>query len=241
MTTAAFTADATAFVRLVETAAVFGSNDDTLPMLCAVRLERHGNQLVAAATDRFRLGVVRIAAQWDDAAPADWATTISRDDVAQIVTSFKNKGQSRREAKITVAAQQNTELRHRVVGQLVISKAGSPITLTVETLESEFPKWRQLIQTSTDAADQPSPERTAILNLDLLKTFDKAKWSTNDSLTIEYPADPTRPVVITCGHHFLGIQMPLRTNERAEWDDILTTAQPGRENLGLPAQLAATA
>lgn len=241
MTTPAFTADSTAFVRLIETAAVFGGQDDTLPMLCAVRLERHGHQLVAAATDRFRMGVVRIDAKWDDAAPADWATLIAREDVAQIVASFKNKGQTRTRAQIAVAAQADPEQPHRVVPQLVIDKAGSPITLTVDTLEAEFPKWRQLIKTSTAAADEPSPERVGILNLDYLKTFDKAKWSTNDNLTVEYPADPSRPVIITCGNHFLGLQMPLRENSRADWDDVLTSEQPGRENLGLTAPLAATA
>ena len=207
MNTPAFTADANRLVKLLETAIVFAGDDTTLPMLRCVRLERHGDHLIGATTDRFRIGVVKIDVNWDDNAPADWATMITRDDVAQIATSYKAKG-GRGLDKITTETNGD---------QLVLTRTSSAITLTIDAADFNFPKWRSLIPRSDDK-DMGGP--ASVLNLDLLKGFEKAKWSTNDQLHIEYPVE-RKPAIITCGHHFLGLLMPLQSNDRAAWDEVL--------------------
>ncbi|WP_336881443.1 hypothetical protein [Rhodococcus globerulus] len=237
MNTLAFTADSALFARLIETAALFAGEDSTLPMLAAVRLERHDNELLAIGTDRFRLGCVRINVKWDDQAPADWATLITREDVAQIITSYKPKGKGRRVDDLAVGVRPSPD--RPTTCQLVLTKAGSSITLTIDPLDEGFPKWRGLLKTSVAATSAPLSERTAVLNLDLLKTFEKVKWSTNDSLNIEYGTDPSRPVTITCGQHFLGIQMPIREQDRSAWDAVLESSNLPDHSLGLELPLVA--
>lgn len=204
-----FTADADRLVRALDTAQLFAGDDATLPMLRCVRLERHGGELLAVATNRFQVGVTRIAVEWGDNVPDDWAHLLVRDDIALITANYKGKNSRLR--KITATAHPD--------GGLTLACTGSPVALTTEPQDVRFPKWRPLLAPTLDA-DDGGP--AALLDLAMFKVFDKVRWSTSDRLTIKYAGRTDRPALILCGHHFIGAQMPIReANDAGDWSAIL--------------------
>ncbi|NCL73768.1 hypothetical protein [Rhodococcus sp. YH1] len=208
-----FTADADRLVRALDTTQAFAGDDTTIPVLRCIRLERHGRYLLAAATNRFQIGCTRIEVDWADDAPVDWTHLLVRDDIALIVANYKGKNSRMR--KITASA--------AATGGLTLSCTGSPVALTTEHQDVQFPNWRPLLAPTLEA-DEGGP--AGLLDLAMLKTFDKARWSTSDHLRIKYAGRTDRLALVLCGHHFVGAQMPIREPDgQGEWAEILGGAE----------------
>ena len=128
------------FTEAVAQVAVAAGRDDTLPMLTGIRVEIAGDKVVLAATDRFRLAVRELT----------WSTS-SRDLDAAVLVPAKTLA----EAAKAVTAGSDVHLAlgsGTAVGEdrlLGIRSAGK--RSTTRLLDTEFPKFRQLLPTEHTA------------------------------------------------------------------------------------------
>ena len=128
------------FTEAVGQVAVAAGRDDTLPMLTGIRVEIAGDKVVLAATDRFRLAVRELT----------WATTSPGVDAAVLVPA-----RTLAEAAKAVTPGSDVHLAlgsGAAVGEerlLGIRSAGK--RSTTRLLDTEFPKFRQLLPTDHTA------------------------------------------------------------------------------------------
>ncbi len=122
------------FTEAVGQVAVAAGRDDTLPMLTGIRVEITGDKVVLAATDRFRLAVRELT----------WSTTSPGVDAAVLVPA-------KTLAEVAKAVTTGTDV-HLALGSgaavgeerlLGIRSAGK--RSTTRLLDTEFPKFRQLL------------------------------------------------------------------------------------------------
>jgi DNA polymerase-3 subunit beta len=142
------------FAEAVAQVAVAAGKDDTLPMLTGIRLEISGGKVVLAATDRFRLAVREMA----------WTTAFGDLDAAVLVPA-----KTFADAAKAVSSGSDVHLslgRGADVGDerlLGISCAGK--RSTTRLLDTEFPKFRQLLPA----------EHTALATIDVAELADAIK------------------------------------------------------------------
>src|SRR5437868_12633975 len=74
--------------NLLKTAILFACKDSTIPGINGVRLERHGDQLLAIATDRFRLGITRITLTGNQC-EGDFAAYVRLDQIKPAIPTLK--------------------------------------------------------------------------------------------------------------------------------------------------------
>lgn len=204
--------------RIVTDAKNFTSRDTTLPMLQAVRLEATETQLVAVATDRFVLGVSR----------ADYtgeAFTVNVDG-AQVDTLIKmaktaKRDESWREVTIDRGRAGLFDDAHPngTIDTVTFAfTTGESITVTPSA--SEFPKYQQLIPTTTLLETETGHETPVIgFNAGNLAKF--AKSAGAQAMRV-YPRGAGKPAVILIGDAFVGLVMPVRVPDgtayqRPEW------------------------
>lgn len=185
-----------ALIQLLNTAVLFAGDDETLPMLRCAQIERVGDELVAAGTNRFLLGVNVVNAKFEDV-PDDHTMMVTRDDVALIATSY-GKAARGSFARITVT-DEGWSLR----------VDGHAVRLEIEKPDYEFPKWRQLM-----GGEYGEMSPGVLLDSGFLQLFGKAKRSTNDPVRVRFPKDSGRPVQVVIQDYFIGIIMPVRDVSR---------------------------
>lgn len=198
--------------RVLTEAALFAGTDDSLPMLCSVRLEATGTHLIAVATDRFALGV--------SSAPYEgtpFAITLPMAEVKLILGACK-LGFGRR----TLTG--DVDLRVTPKGTLLHVKLGETV-ITVATGSYEFPRWRQLVGGS-DAHVEPAAGTFKVnprFLARLAKVGRDAKF---------YRRGPRLPIMARVGDHFIAAIMPMHETgagnplvwELPEWLDIPAAA-----------------
>lgn len=122
------------FTEAVGQVAVAAGRDDTLPMLTGIRVEIAGDKIVLAATDRFRLAVRELT----------WSTTSPGVDAAVLVPA---KTLAEAAKAVTTGTDVHLALGSgAAVGEerlLGIRSAGK--RSTTRLLDTEFPKFRQLL------------------------------------------------------------------------------------------------
>lgn len=133
----------TAFIAAVKAVTVACSKDDTLPVLMTVQLEKAGNTLTLAATDRYRLHVAELTDERLMAVP-DASIHVSGKDLAAHVKAYAKS------LEIELAIEHVDGLgTGRDTDKLVIGDLDSSRTFTGES--AEFPRWRALIPEVTVA------------------------------------------------------------------------------------------
>lgn len=172
----------------------FMSKDQTVPMLCCVRIESANGNLVAVATDRFTLGASRA-----DYTGEDFAATLSASSIDNLMRIAKT---ARRDADWRTVDIEVTgkELRFRFT-------SGESLTVLCE--DSDFPRWRQLI--SVDRIDHTDQQAAMVgYNADYMARFSKVAGSTNMRL---FSRGTAKPAVVSIGRDFVGLIMPVRCED----------------------------
>lgn len=122
------------FTEAVGQVAVAAGRDDTLPMLTGIRVEISGDKVVLAATDRFRLAVRELT--WSTAAPdIDAAVLVPAKTLAEAAKSV-TPGSDVHLALGTGAA---------VGEERLLGLRSGGRRSTTRLLDTEFPKFRQLL------------------------------------------------------------------------------------------------
>ncbi|TDP32519.1 DNA polymerase III beta subunit [Nocardia ignorata] len=121
------------FAEAVGQVAVAAGRDDTLPMLTGIRVEIEGNDVVLAATDRFRLAVRHL--QWQPTRPdIETAVLIPARTLSE---AAKTLGTASAPVQLSLGNGNGAD------GLLGIVNAGR--RTTTRLLDAEFPKFRQLL------------------------------------------------------------------------------------------------
>jgi DNA polymerase-3 subunit beta len=122
------------FAEAVGQVAVAAGKDDTLPMLTGIRVEISGDKVVLAATDRFRLAVRELT--WTTAAPdVDAAVLVPAKTLAEAAKSVTSG------SDVHLALGSGASVgEERLLG---LRSAGR--RSTTRLLDTEFPKFRQLL------------------------------------------------------------------------------------------------
>lgn len=142
------------FTEAVGQVAVAAGKDDTLPMLTGIRVEISGDTVVLAATDRFRLAVRELI----------WSTTSPGLEAAVLVPA-----RTLAEAAKSVTSGYEVHLAlgsGATVGEeRLLGIRGAGKRSTTRLLDTEFPKYRQLLPT----------EHTALANVDVAELTEAIK------------------------------------------------------------------
>lgn len=194
------TIGARAFRSLVDPVLPFAGRDGMLPVLNAVRIESTGTHLLAMTTDRFRIGVQRLATEGDKW-PA-FEATIPLAAVRSIKTLFKVRaGDLDSQLTLTVddgiLSVESTEAN-------LLDMLGATARYSLDL--GEYPEFRQLVEKAIKAA----PTQTAVgINAAFLADF-RGLGGRERHLSMKLPGDDSKPVVFADGEDFLGILMPRR-------------------------------
>jgi DNA polymerase-3 subunit beta len=142
------------FTEAVGQVAVAAGRDDTLPMLTGIRVEISGDKVVLAATDRFRLAVRELT----------WATASPDVDAAVLVPA-----KTLAEAAKSVAPGSEVHLAlgtgPSVGEERLLGMRSAGRRSTTRLLDTEFPKYRQLLP----------PEHTAVATVEVAELAEAIK------------------------------------------------------------------
>jgi DNA polymerase-3 subunit beta len=127
------------FAEAVGQVAIAAGREDTLPMLTGIRVEITGETVVLAATDRFRLAVRELS--WSASADVEAAVLVPAKTLAEAAKA--NADGSEVQLSLGTGSTVGRE------GLLGISTRGK--RSTTRLLDSEFPKYRQLLPTEHTA------------------------------------------------------------------------------------------
>ncbi|GAB1512022.1 DNA polymerase III subunit beta [Actinophytocola sp. KF-1] len=128
------------FGLAVSQVAVAAGKDDTLPMLTGVRVEIAGDKLTLVATDRFRLAMREFAWQPDEslASAGEIAVLVPARTLADAAKSLGTAGNT-----VEIALSPSDGL---------IGLSGAGRRTTSRLLDTEFPRYRQLLPSEQTAA-----------------------------------------------------------------------------------------
>lgn len=189
--------------------------DDALPVINAVLIETDGKWLYAMSTDRFRIGIKRIAKRpTDDDLTTEWPAfraLIPLRSVRSLLSMFKP------------TRSMNPELSLTIDGDNLIAEGAGGFDLfdssrfTYALTPGEFPDLRALVRKATEGADERGHE--AGINPTFLADFKACGSST---LRVTFGA-PGRPILLADDEGFIGLLMPRRLvgGEAEDWTDFL--------------------
>jgi hypothetical protein len=185
--------------RVITEAKNFAGRDATLPMLQNVRIEATETQLVAVATDRFLLGASRA-----DYAGEAFTVSIEGQQVDALLKMAKTVSRDTQWREVTI------ERRGDESHKLVDFRFNSGEAITVTPSAHEFPKYGQLIPTTTQLETETRHESPVIgFNAANLAKF--AKIDGARAMRV-YPRGD-KPTVVLIGEDFAGLIMPVRIAE----------------------------
>ena len=170
-----------------------------VPPVQTVRLEATAEQLVAAATDRFVLGVSRV-----DYSGVPFTLTMSNTDALVLARMAKTlkRDQGWRSVAIDV---ETTDRETRLDFRFASGEA-----MTVRSTDTEFPRWRQLLP--TDADRMGSVIGMGYNPANMAKFAKVANAGSRDRMVV-FPTATERgpgPSVVRIGANFVGLIMPVR-------------------------------
>jgi DNA polymerase-3 subunit beta len=222
------------FGLAVSQVAVAAGKDDTLPMLTGVRVEIAGDKLTLVATDRFRLAMREFTWQPDEG--------LGSGEIAVLVPA-----RTLADAAKALGTSGNTVELSLAPGDGLIGLSGSGRRTTSRLLDTEFPRYRQLLpseQTAT-AIIEVGPLVEAIKRVSLvaergtqvrlefgdgglrLSAGGDDEGSAEEELAVEYTGEP---VTIAFNPGFLQEGLGALHSDRAE----LSFTTPSRPALIKP-------
>jgi hypothetical protein len=185
--------------RVITEAKNFAGRDATLPMLQNVRIEATETQLVAVATDRFLLGASRA-----DYAGESFTVSIEAQQVDALLRMAKTASRDALWREVTIERRDDDS--HNVIE----FRFNSGEAITVTPSAHEFPKYQQLIPTTTQLETETRHESPVIgFNAANLAKF--AKIDGARAMRV-YPRGD-KPTVVLIGEDFARLIMPLRVEE----------------------------
>jgi hypothetical protein len=185
--------------RVITEAKNFAGRDAALPTLQNVLIEATETQLVAVATDRFLLGASRA-----DYAGEAFTISIEAQQVDALLRMAKTASRDTQWREVTV------ERRDDNSHNLVDFRFNSGEAITVTPSVHEFPKYQQLIPTTTLLETETRHESPVIgFNAANLAKF--AKIDGAHAMRV-YPRGD-KPTVVLIGEDFAGLIMPVRIAE----------------------------
>jgi hypothetical protein len=219
-----FTIGADEFRALVNPVLPMAGTDVYLPAINSVLIEGRGKWLSATATDRFRVGIKRIAkTPTDDDTATEWPefkANIPLRSVKSMLTTFKSPRGSL-PARITFTIEGGT-LTVEASGAFDLFDAAR---FTHQLEPGEFPGVRAVIR---QALETPEGERMASVGINPAYMAD-FKASGAKTLRVLVGA-AQKPLVVTDGEGFIGALMPRGTAVADEdWTDFLAAPKKADE------------
>lgn len=195
--------------RALHNSLLFVGKDATLPMLELVRLEFSTDKLVAASTDRFRLGVTRA-----DYTGEEFIAGINRRDAERVAKVAKTSPRDGRNISRVQAEDRSVDIEHDEKTITFVFSTGE--TLKIELQDYDFPKYRQLIpeERFNDVPGQIAVNPTYLA--DFTKVIDSGFRSYQVALSLG--DTPGKPVLVRVGPDFVGLIMPVRAPEGLTWN-----------------------
>jgi hypothetical protein len=199
---------------LVEPVLPFAGRGDMLPVLTGVHIKSHGKWLVATTTDRFRVGMKRVAAFDSDRQPVEWPpfeALIGTATLKSILTTFK--GPRYLDPELTFSADGDT-LEVEASGGLMFARA----SIAYRLMDGEYPNVASIIRKAMET-EGTAPD--AGFDSAFMADF-KAVGRT---LTMKRGSGERDPIFITDGEDFVGALMPRKLvtdTPAASWDDVLS-------------------
>lgn len=199
---------------LVEPVLPFTGRDDGFPVLTGVHIKSHGKWLVATTTDRFRVGMKRVAAYDSDGQPCEWPefeALIGAGTLKSILSTFK--GPRGIDPELTLSVDGDS-LEVEAPGGLLFDRA----SIAYDLVGGEYPKVASLIKKAMET-EGTAPD--AGFNSLFMADFKAA----GHTLTMKRGSGDRDPIFITDGEDFVGALMPRKLvtdTPAAPWDDILS-------------------
>lgn len=201
--------------RLIDPVLPCASTDSMLPVICAVQIKSQGRWLVATATDRFKIGIKRIAAE--EGEWPEFEALLPVAGIKSIFTAFKAlRGQN---PTITLEQVDDFRLTASCEGGLAgdLARASCEIFLVM----GEFPKVGHLVRKALEA--EPAAQMIGF-NWKYLSAFAGAGDS-RDGTTLQMKFTGEREPALIVGEDFLGAIMPRKLTSgvdfAAGWDDVI--------------------
>lgn len=209
--------------RILSDASLFASTDVTLPGINVVRLEFDKDQVLAIATDRFRLGVSRAKVLDGD----EVSMSLYLDDVKRLIQSAKTKRAEEGWRAVDVTSD----------GKSVQFTFNDGSLAAARIADVDFPKFRGLFPKSVSLPPLPAPDSTAkvtaqtaqnmrdvlaksrhatAFTAEYLASFGKVKGTGDRASRIfVYAHDSAygygqKPLTVTIGDDFVGLVMPVK-------------------------------
>ncbi|MGB8403487.1 MAG: hypothetical protein WCE30_05320 [Mycobacterium sp.] len=201
---------AKALFTVLSDALLFTSKVVGLPMLEAVRLEFGGGWLVAAATDRFALGISRV-----EYSGVAFDMVLGGADANTLVKMAKTGKRDEGWREVTVEVAEVNDL------PLVTFRFTSGESLTVRGSDVSFPRWRELVP-----ADATRMGRAVGVGYDPARLAQFAKVRPDEAggrggKMAVFPTVSTSggsgPTAIRIGENFIGVLMPIRPPAGQDW------------------------
>lgn len=188
--------------RLLGSVLPHASNDEYLPMITVVSLEVEADRIIAAATDRYTLGIGwELFSTWDREAEAQEPVKacIYAADIRRLIAFLKAHRKS-------VATWELSE------SGLTVSQGGE--SLTVKTVDVNFVKWRPLFGSRLAASATGVPVmRFSPTMVDHFLQSAKVLGESFGSMTWHFGSLPTDAPFVKIGDRFIGLLMPQRIEE----------------------------
>lgn len=195
--------------RIMSDAMQFASPAIGVPAIESVRIESSPNDaetvnLIGVATDRFVLGVSRVVGNGDSGI----GFTLSTTDVKNVLKIAKTVRRDESWRLVTIETTDAETMPDR--GRITFTFTSGE-TITVNAIDADFPKWRQLLAPDTDAMARPAVG----LGVDPLKLAQFARVAAAKGSPMQlFPGiaedGRLKPVHVRIGDDFYGLVMPVR-------------------------------
>ncbi|WP_331759931.1 hypothetical protein OG422_31240 (plasmid) [Streptomyces sp. NBC_01525] len=195
--------------RILQQTTLHMSDDETLPVIHGLRLDSDGVTLHAIGTDRYTLAIARTPLhQQGDA----WARTLPATEISTLNVWLSGRADDERTLTLTP-------------GDDTLTVADGAARLTVPTLTTDYPAWRDIARTALVNPLSPTPTR---LRPALLARFRNAGETAQ-----VWHSTPGKPLIVLA-EDYLGLQVPTRTGAQepdqadalAQWATTLGTTGP---------------
>lgn len=184
------------------------ADDRHLPMITCINLELDGNRLLAAATDRYTLGVC-----WADL--GDWQK--DADPVEPISVRIFARDLQRLFAFLRVHRKETANWT-LTADKLTVSVDDGSESTSVRTVDVEFPRWRKIL-TELMAKRTTDVIPSMRFNPAMVDHFTQtAKVLKEPAMTWHLGGAHTAPPIVQIGERFIGLLMPQRVDEAPQLD-----------------------